>query len=97
MVRSNIIGETRAVSVSQAKKLFSSEPSLQTVLRWCTSGIRRRSDGARIKLASHMEGGRRFVHPAAVAKFIADCNAGTAPTSDTNDGNASEALVSMGL
>lgn len=88
--------EDRPVALSRVGRLIPSRPSLQTVLRWCTSGIRRRADGATIKLDSILIGSRRFCRPSAVARFIEDCNGGSVPCPRSKGSKSSKALQSLG-
>lgn len=91
--------DERPLSLSEVGRAVSPERpvSLQTVLRWCTSGITRRGDRQRVRLASYLVGRRRYVRPAALARFVAECNGPASPDAAPAASNAGEILARMGL
>jgi len=87
----------KPVPLYKAGKLFDSNPSIQTLIRWKSSGILGPDRKTRVVLRSKVIGGRCFIEPSAAREFIAALNArAAAEASAGSAGNESKALEAAG-
>ncbi len=82
--------------LTKAGRLFDSNPSVPTLIRWTTRGILGPDRTTRVYLRSKLIGGRRFIERAAADDFIAALNATPRTVTPLRKGNSSKALESLG-
>jgi len=73
---SSALRSERLIHVSHAPRHFPGRPSLHSVWRWCTKGVKHQT-GERILLESFKVGHSRLTSREAIERFLAACNAPT--------------------
>lgn len=82
--------------LTKAGRLFDSNPSIPTLIRWTTRGILGPDRKTRVYLRSKLIGGRRFIERAAAEEFIAALNATPRTVAPLRKGDSSRALERLG-
>lgn len=88
--------QERPLRLTQAAKLFDSNPSIQTLLRWIGTGVLGPDRQTRIRLRAITIGGRKFVEPSAARDFVAACSTSEPAPGPPQSGQSSKALESLG-
>jgi hypothetical protein len=96
MISTETAIQEKPVSVSKACKLFDTNPSLQTLLRWHDVGVLAWDRKTRVRLRMTLIGGRKFVYPSAVTEFLAALNDPRLATTQLKPGEASKPLEALG-
>ena len=86
----------KAFPLTKAGRLFDSNPSVPTLIRWTTRGILGPDRKTRVYLRSKLVGGRRFIERAAAEEFIAALNATPRLVTPLRQGNSTKALEALG-